>query len=77
MVTGERLPMRLTQKQLAYNCNGQTASTIMHTAIQVGCKITHNKRGKKEVDICEYIRKTGSATAIQIAEKLKIKLETT
>lgn len=67
--------MRLTQKQLAYNSGGYTASRIMHNAITNGCKITLNKQGRKQVDLCEYILKTNSEEAIKIAEKLRIKLE--
>lgn len=67
--------MRLTQKQLAYNSCGYAASRMMHNAITKGCNITLNKRGKKQIDLCEYILKTNSAEAIKIANKLRIKLE--
>ena len=67
--------MKLTQKQLAHNSCGYAASRIMHRASSIGCEITLNKRGRKQVDLCEYIRKTNSKEAIEIANKLKIKLE--
>jgi len=75
MVTGKRIFVRLTQKQLAHNSCGYAASRIMHSAITSGCKITLTKRGRKQVDLCEYILKTNSAEAIKIANKLRIKLE--
>lgn len=67
--------MKLSQKQLTHHVGGYEASRIMHKAINAGCTITYNERGRKVINLCELIAKTGDNSAMQIAEKLRIKSE--